>query len=291
MVHLNEVAINLLAAAGPVRDRLRRVRDRENPPDLRTMAEVALTSLRTRRKFLGDVGIRDRQILEIGSGQNACLGLLFLALGAKRVANVEIDRYGFVDDPRLYRLLARRASRNGIPMAWPPEGLREHTGPIEPDPARLALHLGCSGVAVPEDDRTFDVVLSLAVLEHVRRDDMPGLARESYRVLRPGGISYHRIDLVDHYTRRTEPFRFLRWSETEYRWMYGHRGSSSNRLRMDDYERIFREAGFRDVRFEDVRRHVNEVEFERWRRTFHPDFRDRPSSMLRAHECLLIVRR
>jgi hypothetical protein len=45
------------------------------------------------------------------------------------------------------------------------------------------------------------------------------------------------------------------------------------------------------VRFEDVRMHADEVQFERWRRSFHRDFRHRPAAMLRAHECLLIVQR
>ena len=97
--------------------------------------------------------------------------------------------------------------------------------------------------------------------------------------------------LFRSYTRFTEPFRFLRYSEAEYRWMYGNRGSSSNRLRVEDFERIFREAGFVEVRFEDVHRYEDAAQFARWEREFHPDFRGRDPEQLRAQDCLLVIRR
>jgi hypothetical protein len=286
-----EVVLNALAACSPVRDPLRLLRDRR-PPDLERLVEIALASLATRREFLGDERIHGASILEIGSGRDACLALLFLAMGARRVVNVEIDPFGFVDDARLYQMLVERAVQAGVRMSWPPEGLvgAADGGRVRLDPSRIVLELGRSAVSIPEPDASFDVTLSLAVLEHVRPADMPPVAGELYRLMRPGAMGCHRIDLVDHYTRTTEPFRFLKFSDREYRLMYGNRGSSSNRLRVDDFERIFRAAGFADVRVEEVHRHEDAAQFERWRQSFHADFRERDPEMLRAKDCLLVIR-
>jgi SAM-dependent methyltransferase len=288
-----EVVLNVLAACTPVRDSLRRVRDRKQDPDYPKVVDVALASLETRRRFFGDERIKGADILEIGSGLSVCLALLFIAMGARRVVNVEIDRFGFMDETRLYRLLVERAARAGVPISWPPAGLLEapEDGRIRLDPSRIALYLGRSALSVPEPDASIDLALSLAVLEHVRPQDMAPVARETYRLMRPGAIACHRIDMVDHYTRTTEPFRFLRYSETEYRWMYANRGSSSNRFRIDDFERIFRGAGFREVRFEEVHSFEDAQQFAIWEQAFHPDFKGRPRDMMRALDCLMTLTR
>jgi SAM-dependent methyltransferase len=292
-LELREVLLNLIAAVPRVRDPLRRVRDRREPADHERVAARGLESLATRREFLGDERIRDATIVEIGSGKDACLGLLLLAIGARRVVNLDIDPYGFVADPALYRRLFELATAAGIPMQWPPIGLRptRAAGVIEPDPERFALHLGRTAADIPEPDASVDVVLSLAVLEHVRPGHMLPVARELARITRPGGVGFHRIDLVDHYRRTTDPFRFLRYREHEYRWMYGNRGSSSNRFRMDDFERIFRTAGFSRIEFQDVRLYPDEARFAAWAESFDPAFRGRDARMMRACECMLVVTR
>lgn len=288
-----ELVLNALAAFEPVRDPLRRMRDGKRPFDYAKVVDVALASLQTRRGFFGDERIRGANILEIGSGLSACLGLLLLACGARRIVNVEIDRFGFMADPALYRLLVQRAASAGVPMTWPPVGLVENLegGDVRFSPARLALHMGVSARSIREPDASIDLALSLAVLEHVRPDDMAAVARELHRLMRPGAIACHRIDMVDHYTRKTEPFRFLRYSPREYRWMYGNRGSSSNRFRIDDFERIFRGAGFAGVRFDEVHYFEDVEKFARWEADFHSEFRGRDARMMRAQDCLMVLTR
>lgn len=45
-------------------------------------------------------------------------------------------------------------------------------------------------------DSAFDAVVSWEVLEHVPEDDIPPLAEEMDRVLRPGGLQVHRIGVL-----------------------------------------------------------------------------------------------
>jgi hypothetical protein len=294
-LNARDVTLNLLAALPGVRAPLRRLRDRGRAtgPTPEARARLALERLDIRIAFIGRERLQGAEILEIGSGTDFCLALLLIRAGARRVVNVEIDRYGFRDDPEPYRALVRLAGEAGLEMSWPPKGLELLDGGrrVRPDPALVSLNLGLSAARIPEPDSRFDITLSLAVLEHVRPRELPPVARELHRLMRPGAVGFHRVDLVDHYTRGSEPFRFLRYSGAEYAWMFSHRGSSSNRFRLDDLERIFREAGFAEVGFTDVRRHEDRAQFESWRRGFHPDFRDRDADLLRALECMLVLRR
>ena len=288
-----DVALNALAGLGPVRESLRRVRDRNRPVDYERVVEYSLNRLRVRREFIGEERIRDATLLEIGSGPEVCVALLLLACGARRLVNVEIDPYRFITDPELYRRLVDRAQGEGFGISWPPAGLKvDGDGrAVRPDPERIVLYLGRSAASIPEPDGSADVTFSVAVLEHVGRGAMRSVATELFRLTKPGGVGYHRIDLVDHYHRRDDPFRFLRMGPVEYRLMYGNRGSSSNRYRLDDFERIFREAGFSEVGFEDVRSHDDDERFARSLAGFHEDFRNRDREMLRALECMLVIKR
>lgn len=288
-----DVALNCLAGFTPLRGLLRRVPDHREHADYAAAVRYTIERLDVRRRFLGDDRIKGAELLEIGSGREFGLGLLLLALGAKRVINVEIDAYGFILDAAYYRLLVDKAREAGLDLAWPPAGLISHDRDdrVEADPRRLSLHLGKSARTLPEPDAAVDVTFSVAVFEHVRPHDVLPVLCDLHRVTRPGGMGFHRIDLVDHYFRQRDPFRFLRLSARDYDWMYSNRGSSSNRLRMDDFEDLARRAGFTEVRFEDVRYHEDEAEFGRWVASFHPDFRGRDPRMLRATSCMLVLGR
>lgn len=284
-----QVLLNCLAGT-PVLSLLRRARDARKKPDYGAIVDYMLDRLRVRREFMGDPRIAGADMLEIGSGKELGLALLLLAIGARRVVNIEIDPYGFIDDAALYRLLVERASAQGVPLSWPPTGLVVDGDRVRPDGTRLALHLGRSAASIPEPDGAFDITFSVSVLQHVRRADVAPLARELACVTRPGGMGYHRIDLVDLYHKRTEPFRHLCYSHAQYERMYGRRGTYSNRYRMDDFERIFREAGFREVAFEDVRR-VEAERLARWLPDFHEEFRHKDPEILRATICMLVATR
>lgn len=292
-LELHDVLLNRLAAVRPIGRALRRARILLRPADRERIVESSFKRFAMRRRLLGDERIRGASLVEIGSGSDFCLALLLLALGACRVINVEIYPDGFRREASLYRLLVERATARGLPMAWPPPGLLvEPRGQVVlPDSARIALHLGVSAASIPEADQSADVTFSVAVLEHVRREDMPAVARELYRVTRAGGTGYHRVDLVDHYHRRDDPFRFLRLSAREHESMCGNRRSYSNRYRVDDLERIFRQAGFCHLGFENVERHPDQEEFSRWHGTFHPEFRERDIEMLRVRTCVLVLAR
>ncbi|HJS91160.1 MAG TPA: class I SAM-dependent methyltransferase [Steroidobacteraceae bacterium] len=87
-----------------------------------------------------------------------------------------------------------------------------------------------------------DFIWSHAVLEHVRRDRVRDMIRETRRILRRDGICSHRIDLTDHLGGSLNNLRIPgSWWERE--WM-ARSGFYTNRLRKCDFIAMFEEAGF-----------------------------------------------
>lgn len=58
---------------------------------------------------------------------------------------------------------------------------------------------------LPFDDGSFDGVVSLAMLEHVRRSEL--VVSEIYRVLRPGGLVYAEVPFMQGFHARPHDFR------------------------------------------------------------------------------------
>jgi len=94
-----------------------------------------------------------------------------------------------------------------------------------------------------------DVMSSRAVLEHVR--EFPMIAKRMFEILRPGGLAFHNIDLVDH-RAYTDPTHCHYWSflaegdDYNDRQPYGY----VNRLRSNEIKDFFVQAGFEVVDYQ-----------------------------------------
>jgi len=95
-----------------------------------------------------------------------------------------------------------------------------------------------------------DIVFSNSVLEHVSRETIDGMMRESARLLAPGGVSVHSVNCGDHYAyfdRRITPINYLTYSEREWRF-WNNRLQYQNRLRPSDFVDMAERAGLTVVR-------------------------------------------
>ena len=103
--------------------------------------------------------------------------------------------------------------------------------------APLDSYLSSGGAGV-------DLVFSNSVLEHV--GDVAGTVKDLARVTTSAGQQFHFIDLRDHFFKH--PFEMLCYSDRQWR-RFLNPGSNLNRLRADDYQRLFSQ-GFGQVKFE-----------------------------------------
>ncbi len=185
-----------------------------------------------------------RRILEIGPGDNFGVALHFLAAGAAEVAG--LDKFATRRDTEhataIYRAMRERLSGAEAArfdavldlnsMRFHPERLQIIEGVATEDAAR---------VLAPE---SFSVIVSRAVLEEIHSIDRAFQAMD--RLLEPGGLMLHKIDLSDYGMfsgRGMHPLEFLTIPDPVYTMMTEYSGDP-NRLRIDYYRSKMRELGY-----------------------------------------------
>ncbi len=95
------------------------------------------------------------------------------------------------------------------------------------------------------DAGTIDLVHSNNTFEHIYPNILAGILREFARVVRPGGVQSHFIDLSDHFAHFDPSitiYHFLRFSPAAWKWI-DNNVQPLNRLRIPDYRQLYQEAG------------------------------------------------
>ncbi len=203
-----------------------------------------------------------RSVLEIGPGAN--LGALFaFAASGARAAGVDVAPLpplsdGFYEALRDY-LLAVEGFAWWRPFAEPQPG-RVDFPSVSSFPSAATLlssvdyRSAVSSEELPFSSGSFDLVYSVAALEHVPNPE--GTVIEIARVLVPGGLAVHEIDLKHHGSE--DPLQFLeledevwerratRYGEVSLRTILDGGFSGEvfcNRLRSSEWKGLFEGAG------------------------------------------------
>ena len=208
--------------------------------------------------------------LELGPGESLFTAVIARTFGAARITLVDSGAEA-AREPALYRRMAADLEARGL---TPPDldGARSLEEVLAACNAEYLT--GGLGALRRLTSASFDLVLSQAVLEHVRRAELPAVLAELRRITKADGVGSHRIDLRDHLGGALNNLRFPEWLwESD---VFAGAGFYTNRLQHPDLMALFREAGFRP----------EVVELERWealptpRASLARPFRDRPESEL-----------
>ena len=115
-------------------------------------------------------------------------------------------------------------------------------------------------------NETVDLVFSQAVLEHIRLSDISDVIRETYRILKSGGVASHKIDLKDHLGGSLNNLRFSKmvWESN----LFSLSGFYTNRLRASEIVELFKESCFKIVSYKESR--WEEIPISRG--LIHPEF-------------------
>lgn len=95
-------------------------------------------------------------------------------------------------------------------------------------------------------DESIDCVFSNSVLEHVPRESIIALYKESLRILAQGGVMFHSVNCGDHYAyvdRSINQLNYLKYSNRTWsRW--NNTFLYQNRMRAHEFVVLAKEAGF-----------------------------------------------
>jgi SAM-dependent methyltransferase len=187
----------------------------------------------------GATRIADARLVEIGPGHSLGVALSLLLAGAAHVDTVDTVRYAASQpDPRSFTELWRRATEAGLVDAT---DAAEPEAELARASSRLEYQVVDGRNRWPFPEQSKDIVYSFSVLEHVR--DLRGLLEESARVLRPGGLSIHTIDLRDHYNLGPGEnwLEFLEFEDRQWERMTSARFAWCNRMRAPELRALFAE--------------------------------------------------
>jgi SAM-dependent methyltransferase len=104
-----------------------------------------------------------------------------------------------------------------------------------------------SGTLETIPDDSFDVIYSVVVGEHIHRSGLPQYIKNMHRILVPGGLSMHYIDLGDHlsyYTSGLCKKNYLRYSNTAWKRLFENDVQYFNRVQSNEWLEFFTMAGF-----------------------------------------------
>jgi SAM-dependent methyltransferase len=204
------------------------------------------------KRLLAHGGKFDRlRAIEIGPGNSLAQAFILLLLGAERVTAVDVRHYATEENGdgvygRVVEELEGWVASERFVSSIGVDEREQRSRELLPDGARFPK-LGpelqyqiTDGVTIPLADNSCHFAYSVSVLEHV--GDVAATYREMARVLEPGSLMSHIIDLRDHH--HTEPHDFLRYEDELWSRMQGRSAGSTNRLRASDHLSLLEKAGF-----------------------------------------------
>jgi ubiquinone/menaquinone biosynthesis C-methylase UbiE len=202
-----------------------------------------------------DVSFAGAQVLEVGPGRTPQVCGAAVLAGATSATGIDVVRYLDRESDRAERLAplldilaSGRADTWCRATATEIGRARRHAASFGARwPVRFPTF---DGQVLPLADTSVDVVMSKSALEHVPwRLVEPQLA-DLYRVLRPGGVMVHIIDLRDHFHMKGDDdvtgdwLEALRYPQRLYDAMFSNRSTNINRLRASEWLDVFTAAGF-----------------------------------------------
>jgi SAM-dependent methyltransferase len=225
--------------------------------------------------------VRDRlpdgfTMAELGPGDSVSSALLAKAWGARRSWLVDVGPFATREVEHYRAVYERYADRLGP--------LPDTFDAMLADAHATYLTAGLAGLRdVPS--ASVDFLFSEAVLEHVRLHEFDETVRQTFRVLRPGGVASHTIDLQDHLAGSLHSLRF-RPEVWESSW-FASSGFYTNRRRAGAIRASCAAAGFEELA----------CDVARWpaiplsRSVLHEEFRDLSDEELRVRRLRLVLLR
>lgn len=199
--------------------------------------------------------IEGASVMEVGTGWRMDIPIGFFLCGARRIVTCDLHRYlikslalktvqFILDKPRQIRSIF--SSVDPALLEDRIQALKEVSS-IEDLFAIAGIEYcaPCDCARTTFGSHSFDIHFSYTVFEHIPGPTLEAILAEANRLLKPGGVILHHIDLSDHFEqvdRSITKVNFLRFTESDWSRYAGTPWSYHNRLRRDDYRTIFEKS-------------------------------------------------
>lgn len=238
-----------------VRDLRRATGWKENPMGATHRGFALAESLDYIDKVFGDYeryagltpeAIRGKTILELGPGDSFGVALRFIAAGAQKV--ITADRFIPIRDSGQQRAIYEGVlSRMSADERERVDGVLTAQG-IDLPSVNVDVRAGLGIEEAPREigEASVDIIISRAVLEHVY--DLDSAFEAMNRLLKPGGLMAHKVDLRDHglFTDGGQhALEFLTVGDRLYAWMGEESAGLPNRRLQGYYERTLDGMGYK----------------------------------------------
>jgi hypothetical protein len=198
------------------------------------------------------------RFFEVGTGRRLNLPLSLWLLGAESVVTVDLNPY-------LKEELVRedvqqiRAQRDAIADLFGAEldlDRLDRIAALAADFSLGALLDACSiRYVAPGDaaktalaDGAIDFHVSYEVLEHIPGPVLHAILEEGSRIVARDGLFLHKVDFSDHFSHSDasiSKINFLKYGDRAFAALAGNRYMYMNRLRVDDFLKLYAESGHR----------------------------------------------
>ena len=200
----------------------------------------------------------DKVFFEVGTGRVPLVPLAYWLMGANRTVTIDTNPYLKAELIRETLQHISEHSEDIFSLFGPllrndrmEDLLRFHrTSPFSVHAFLDLCHIeyiapgNAASTSLPS--RSIDFHTSFTVLEHIPPDVLKRILNEGNRIMNDDGLFIHKIDYSDHFSHSDKSItsiNFLQYSDNEWARYADNRYMYMNRLRHDDYIKLFQFAG------------------------------------------------
>jgi hypothetical protein len=189
-------------------------------------------------------------------------GIAFRYLGAARYSGVELNvgnEFNTWSTLNSIEILTRIKygkfldNFNGVPLNFVEPGSLSDNVSLASRGINLVKVESFTSIDLP--DNTADMIYSNFTFEHIQNPAI--MSVEIARLLKPGAITAHFIDIEDH-SDFSQPFNYLAFEDEEWEARYNEDGGQpmwlyQNRCRASDFRNFFEQAGLKILEYTPLR--------------------------------------
>lgn len=203
------------------------------------------------KKYSINGSIEEDTFFEFGAGWDLIIPLIYFAMGINKQVLIDITphiKFDLINDTLIrltkYKTEIEKKNERAFRIISPAPVITRKNDLERIFGIQYIAPLDASNTGFPAG--SIDFISNTATFEHIPEAAILPILKESYRILKPGGVMSCLIDLNDHYSyvdKSISCYNFLKFNDQVFD-KYNSSIHYQNRLRYSDYVNKIKQAGF-----------------------------------------------